>query len=79
MSDPEPSSGRKPLTPSRLLTFSCFGLLVSFGLCGLGSSFQRDFSFLTVSGIALFAASLFGLAAGIVWGILQAILGRKQT
>jgi hypothetical protein len=60
---------------ARILAGSVAGILLSLGLCGLGSSFHlgTGIGVLSTLGIFLFFASILGIVVGVITLIIEAI------
>jgi hypothetical protein len=68
------------LPPAIVIACGGAGILFSFGLCGTQASFQNQpLSILSKVGLILFIASVLGLAAGILWLIVLAIIGISRA
>jgi len=77
VSEPEKRPERRPFTASRLLAYSAGGLLVGFGLCGVGMVCSGDRGLPDWAGLSLAALmwlSVGGFVFGIVWAVVEAIV-----
>ena len=68
----------RPFTPNKLRTYSVAALLVSIGLCAPGN---RGYGppWLWRVGEVLFFVSLAGLAASLLWRLIEALIDRFKT
>ncbi len=77
---PEPVAGPevRPFTAGKLLTYSALGLLVGFGMCGLGmicgGGDQGPPDWVIGATGTLMVLSAGGFAFGVIWAIVEAIV-----
>ncbi len=78
MSDPPEGRQSRDLIPNKLRTYSTVALLVSIGLCAPGNRGHGP-PWLWKVGEILFFASLAGLAASLLWRLIEFVADRFKT